>query len=404
MRSTFRLLPYINRQKTKADGTTAIMCRITIDGRSSAISTGIYCKPEEWNAKKGIITNTRENNRLMAFIEKARTAYDKVRAKHGVVSVELLKNALANGDGETKCLLALGEEEIVHRRERYKQGTIYVSVARQRNLADFVHSRFGKEDIPITDVTESFGKEYKVYLLRDRQRKNDYTNHCMAWLSHLMNIAVDKGMIRYNPIEGIPYEKRATPKLKHIGKADLKRLMATPMAFDQTELARRLFIFSSLTGLAFADVMELRPCDIGSNVDGKRFIRKRRKKSDVEAFVPLHPIAERILSLYNTEDYTKPVFPQITYRKVLSEMHTIGIALGIRTDLGFHAARHTFGVLTLSEGISIESISKMMGHTNISSTQVYAKVTERKISGDMDRLIEKGKRKKLQELGLWKEE
>lgn len=404
MRSTFRLLPYINRLKVKADGTTMVMCRITIDGQSSAISTGIHCKPEDWDTRKGTSRNQRDGNRLAVFLERTRAAYDSVKARYGVGSVELLKGALADGDGETKCLLALGMEEIEHRRERYKMGTIYSSMARQGNLADFVRSRFGKEDIPVTDVTESFAKEYKVFLMRDRQRRNDYVNNCMAWLSHLMYIAVDKGFVRHNPVEGIPYEKRAAPKLKHLGREELQRLMSTPMAFAQTELARRLFVFSSFTGLAFADVMELRPHHIGSNADGKRFIRKPRKKTDVESFVPLHPIAERILSLYNIADDTKPVFPQVHYREILREMHAIGIALGIRTDLGFHAARHTFGVLTLSEGISIESISRMMGHTDISSTQVYAKVTERKISGDMDRLIEKRKRKRLEECGLWKEE
>lgn len=112
----------------------------------------------------------------------------------------------------------------------------------------------------------------------------------------------------------------------------------------------------------------------------------------MEAFVPLHPVAERILSLYNTSDDTKPVFP-LPIRDILwHEVHSIGNALEFEENLSHHQARHTFGTLLISAGISIESIAKMMGHTNIISSQVYAKITDDKISNDMDKLMERRKK------------
>ena len=157
------------------------------------------------------------------------------------------------------------------------------------------------------------------------------------------------------------------------------------------ELARRIFIFSSFCGLAYVDVYRLYPHHIGRAVDGRLYIREKRGKTKAEAFVPLHPVAERILMLYNTTDDTKPVFPLPIRDIMWFEIHAVGNALDFKEYLSHHAARHTFGTLLLSEGISIESIAKMMGHTNISSTQVYARVTDDKISQDMDRLMERRK-------------
>lgn len=133
---------------------------------------------------------------------------------------------------------------------------------------------------------------------------------------------------------------------------------------------------------------------ISENSEGRKFIRKEREKTGVEFFVPLHPIAEKILSLYNTTDDSKPVFPLGEKKDIYLDVHTLGMVLGISNKLGFHASRHTFGVLMLNEDIPIGSIAKMMGHADITSTQVYAQVTEQKISNDMDKLIAKRERNK----------
>ena len=114
----------------------------------------------------------------------------------------------------------------------------------------------------------------------------------------------------------------------------------------------------------------------------------------MEFFVPLHPIAEKILSLYNTTDDSKPVFPLGEKKDIYLDVHTLGMVLGISNKLGCHASRHTFGVLMLNEDIPIGSIAKMMGHADITSTQVYAQVTEQKISSDMDKLIAKREKDK----------
>jgi site-specific recombinase XerD len=133
----------------------------------------------------------------------------------------------------------------------------------------------------------------------------------------------------------------------------------------------------------------LYPHHIGKTAEGRLYIRKQRVKTNVEAFIPLHPVAEQILMLYNTTDDSKPVFP-LPKRDVLwFEVNQLAAAVGLKENISYHQARHSCGTLMLSAGLPIESIAKIMGHANIFTTQVYAQITDQKISEDMDRLIER---------------
>ena len=144
--------------------------------------------------------------------------------------------------------------------------------------------------------------------------------------------------------------------------------------------------------MANVDMQRLYPRHIGRTAQWRLYIRKKREKTNVEAFIPLHPVAEQILNLYNTTDDSMPVFPLPENRNVIwNDINQIGIVAGLKEGLSYHKSRHSFGTLLLSAGISIESIAKMMGHANISTTQGYAQVTDDKISEDMDRLIKRRK-------------
>ena len=127
------------------------------------------------------------------------------------------------------------------------------------------------------------------------------------------------------------------------------------------------------------------------NADGRRYIRINRKKTKVEAFIPLHSIAEQILSLYNTTDDEKPVFPLPCRDALWFDIHEMGVVIGKEENLSYHQSRHSFGTFLISAVIPIESIAKMMGHSNIRTTQGYARITDDKISKDMDKLMERRK-------------
>ncbi len=403
MRSTFKTLFYINRQKTKADGNTAILCRITIDGKSTAISTGEKCNPSEWNTKQGLTTNRKTNQRINEFRELIEKTYRDILTREGVVSVELIKNSLQGIATNPTTLLAMSKAELQAVKESVgksrAEGTYLNLSYSDRNLREFVEDK-GVQDILISTITEDLIEEYRFFLKKHRLKSSTINNN-LCWLSRLMFRAVSRRIIRCNPFENAKYEKEEK-KIRFLQKSDVMKLMAMKINDSETELARLMFVFSCFTGLAIADMENLEYRHIQTAADGRKYIRKERQKTKVEFVVPLHPIAEAIIKhckieqerseehLTEKEKGDSLIFHRDCSRSVMdTKLSIVGKACGIKERLSFHMARHTFGTMTLNAGIPIESIAKMMGHASISSTQIYAQVTDTKISKDMDRLIAK---------------
>ena len=359
MRSTFRILFYINKNKTKADGTTAILCRITIDGANVVISTGESTTPHDWSVKRGETTDKKTNQRLQTFREEIEQGYNTLLYKYGAVSAELLKNHL-QGIGRTPTtLLALSADELKAQRESKSEGTYSNNRSSDKQLNAFVRNR-GEEDIPLTALTIDFFDDYRFYLKKEGYAPATINKH-LCWLSRLMYRAVSQGTIRFNPFEEVKYEA-VERKPRFLSKGEVAKLLAFPLQEEGAELSRRMFLFSVFTGLAFADLQSLRASQIETNSEGKRYIRKARQKTEVESLIPLHPIAEQILSLYTKEkskrDYkndnesdckTLPdtkIFPDtISKGKLFTYLKSVGLACGIRTPLTWHVARHSFGTL-----------------------------------------------------------
>lgn len=409
MRSTFKTLFYINRQKTKADGNTTILCRITIDGKNTTITTGEECQPSEWNAKQGLTTNRKTNKRINEFRELVEKTYRDILARDGVVSVELIKNCLQGIATNPITLLAMSKAELQSVRESVGklkvEGTYKNLYYSDKMLTEFVKD-IGNEDIPIIAITEDLFDEYRFFL-KKREYAASTINRYLCWLSRLMFRAVCRRIIRCNPFENARYEKEKK-KIRFLQKNDVAKLMALKVNDKEAEQARLMFIFACFTGLAIADMEHLQYGHLQTAADGQKYIRKERQKTKVEFVVPLHPIAEVIIKHCKAEqernggeqsvkekDETETrtdnlVFPCDCSRSVMcAKLSIVGRACGIRERLSYHMARHTFGTMSMSAGIPIESIAKMMGHASIASTQIYAQVTDNKISEDMDRLISK---------------
>ena len=389
MRSTFNILFYINRSKLRTDGTTVVLCRITIDGSKVVISTGESISPQDWSVKRQETNDKKQNQRLQAFREKIEQGYNTLLLQFGAVSAELLKNHLQGVGANPTSLLALSREELSIVQSTRALNTYQSCRCYHRQLELFVESK-GEEDISLTTLTMEFFDDYRIYLKRKGYALST-TKQTLFWLSRLMYRAVSQQTIRYNPFEDTKYE-RVERKIHCLGKTDVARILAMPFQNKVAEFVRRIFLFSVFTGLAFADVSKLRYCDIETNSAGIRYIRQYRKKTDVESITPLHPIAEQILSQFPPKEKKEDsLIFETSLSRIQIGMHlkAIGLACGIRQPLSFHVGRHSFGTLTLEAGVPIESIAKMMGHASIASTQIYAQITDSKISRDMDRLIEK---------------
>lgn len=439
----FKVLLYLKKSGMDKNGKAPIMGRITVNRTMAQFSCKLSCTPSLWNprasrlegkSKEAVETN-KDIEQLLLSIQKS---FDVLVEKRTDFEAKDVKEALQGSVKTQTTLLSFVDEHIselsTHEGIDMSKSSVWTYRKIRKNLAEFIGEKYRLTDlafgqltepfisdfhhylldekgfssgtiyvslfqkmcrIAFEDIDEIFGEEYKLFLKRDQGRIDSYVNHCLLWLNMLMYKAVDRSIIRFNPIAKIGYEKKAAPKMTHISKADFIKMLSTPMADERTELARRCFFFASLTSLSYIDVKKLYPHHISENSEGRKFIRKEREKTGVEFFVPLHPIAEKILSLYNATDDNKPVFPLGEKKDIYLDVHTLGMVLSISNKLGFHASRHTFGVLMLNEDIPIGSIARMMGHADITSTQVYAQVTEQKISNDMDKLIAKRERNRL---------
>ena len=390
MRSTFRILFYINRNKAKKNGKAAVLCRITVDGRSAVIATGEECAPEAWQTKSGETGDRKINLRLQALRERIEACYTTLLRREGVVSVERLKLRLQGVNETPTMLLEMSTEEL---------RTVEACVGRSRSpgtyqnnrrsdsgLRDFVRSR-GESDIPIPTLAPDFFDAYRFFLKR-RGYAASTTNRHLHWLGRLMRRAIARGVIRFNPFEGVRYEtEKYRPRF--LQKHEVERLLAFPVRDEATELSRHMFLFSVFTGLAYADLRTLRRSQIETDGAGRPYIRKARQKTHEESLIPLHPIAEQLLSLYLKDDKTEDrrIFPDASYFLLTHRLKAIGKACGLHEPLTFHVGRHSFGTLTLEAGISMESIARMMGHASVTTTELYARITDQKISEDVDRLI-----------------
>ena len=411
MRSTFKILFYINRQKIKADDKTAILCRITIDGKSTAITTGEQSKSSEWNSRQGMTTDKKTNQRIGKFKELVEKTYQEILINDGVVNVELLKNRLQGIATIPTTLLAMSKAELQSVKEcvgkSRAEGTYQNLLYSDKLLTEFVKDT-GMTDIAITTITEDLFEEYRFYL-KKRGLTTATMNRYLCWLSRLLYRAVSQRLIRCNPFENVKYEK-TEQKISFLQKTDVAKLMAMKVNDEEIEQARRMFVFACFTGLAIADMEHLQYRHIQMSADGQKYIRKERQKTKMEFIVPLHPIAEAIINQCKKEQPSMKemqtvkgkgddfIFHCACSRSVMSaKLSIVGKACGIRERLSYHMARHTFGTMSLSAGIPIESIAKMMGHASIASTQIYALVTDNKISEDMNRLISKYQKEKVKE-------
>ena len=320
-----------------------------------------------------------------------------------MVSVELIKKRLQGIATHPTTLLAMSRAELQSVKEcvgkSKMEGTYQNLYYSDKMLTEFVKDR-GNEDISITAITKEMFEEYRFFL-KKREYAASTINRYLCWLSRLMFRAVSRRIIRCNPFENTKYEKEKK-KIRFLQKSEVMKLIAMRINDREAELARLMFVFSCFTGMAIADMESLEYSHIQTAADGRKYIRKERQKTKVEFIVPLHPIAEAIIShCRNAQARNKEqqmvkekgdslVFQPHCSRSVMGKnLCIVGKACGIRQRLSYHVARHTFGMMSLSVGIPIESIAKMIGHTSISSTQIYVQVTDNKISEDMDRLIAK---------------
>lgn len=394
-RSTFAILFYINRTKIRKDGTCQLLCKVSIDAEWEQIGTKASVKPDIWNPETGRADGRSENavmvNRAIDELTGEITDhYNHIKKSLGFVTAELVKNAVKGVGQKPVTLLALFREHNEEFKKRIGVDRIketYDSYQRSyKHLAAFVQEKKGVEDITLRSLDKVFYDDFEIFLRTDCKMKPKTVHEHLYRLKKMTMRAVSQGTLRRDPYCRL-HPELPKRKSRHLKLEDLKTLMSTQIDKPNLQRVRDWFIFSTFTGLAYADLKRLSVNDITQAKDGSWWIHINRKKTDTPSVIKLLDVPLRIIEKYRHERQGDKVFNLYTRRYLIKLTRELGEEYGFY--LTFHKARHNFGThITLSLGVPLETVSKMMGHTNITTTQIYAQVTDKKVDEDMKRLKE----------------
>ena len=394
-RSTFAILFYINRTKIRKDGTCQLLCKVSIDAEWEQIGTKASVNPDIWNPETGRADGRSENaltvNRAIDELTREITNhYNHIKKSLGFVTAELVKNAVKGIGQKPVTLLALFREHNEEFKKRIGVDRIketYDSYQRSyKHLAAFIQEKKGVEDITLRSLDKVFYDDFEIFLQTDCKMKPKTVHEHMYRLKKMTMRAVSQGTLRRDPYCRL-HPELPKRKSRHLKLEDLKTLMSTQIDKPNLQRVRDWFIFSTFTGLAYADLKRLSVNDITQAEDGSWWIHIKRQKTDTPSVIKLLDVPLRIIEKYKHERQGDKVFNLYTREYLIRLTRELGEEYGFY--LTFHTARHNFGThMTLSLGVPLETVSKMMGHTNITTTQIYAQVTDKKVDEDMKRLKE----------------
>ena len=388
-RSTFKVLFYVNGSKEK-NGIVPIMGRVTINGSVAQFSCKQTIPKTLWDAKgnraKGKSIEARDINHALDNI-KAQIIkhYQRISDREAYVTAEMVHNAYQGIGSEYETLLGAFDKDNATFQKRVGtdrvKGTYMARVRARNHVAAFIKANYKRSDLSMLELTPDFIKEFAVFLSTDRGLQNGsiWTN-CM-WLKGVVMRAHFNGLIPRNPFA----QFHISPNIKereYLTEEELKTLMSHEFADAKLSYIRDIFVFASFTALSFVDIKELTTDDI-VEVNGEKWIISKRHKTKVPFQVKLLDIPLQIIKRYEEFQTDKSIFPNLNYWSICKQLKKMIKECGITKDISFHCSRHGFATLALSKGMPIESVSRVLGHTNIVTTQLYAKITTQKIDHDL---------------------
>jgi site-specific recombinase XerD len=400
MMQTFTLLFYPKKRK---NGAAYIYGRITIEGKRTEISTGFTCDPEKWsNAGGRPLGNSEESKilaaNLLAIRGKVQNAFRELQFDGGTIGIDDLKNKL-NGKAERQMSLIeiFGDhnrkiQELVGK--DFAPGTLERYKTSLKHTVDFLKWKYNVSDIDIRKIDHAFITEYEFYLRSVRKCANNSAVKYIKNFGKIIRICLANGWIEKSPFANYKARVRQVERV-FLSEEELQTIKDKDFKNERISNVRDIFLFSCYTGLAYADVKKLSTQDLVKGIDGETWIQTNRQKTDTKSSIPLLPLAVEMIEKYKDHPKCKNenrVLPILSNQKMNSYLKEIADLRGINKELTYHIARHTFATtVTLSNGVPIETVSKMLGHRDLKITQHYAKIIDRKVSDDMKILREKFK-------------
>jgi site-specific recombinase XerD len=401
MKTNFNLLFYLKKQKTWNKGPIPIYIRITVNGRRSELSAGRSCEISRWNSDAGRCIGTKEESRMLnTYLDTIQT---KIRIAHQIllesgeqITSESLKNHLSGKAEKGRYLMELFAEHNKRLKSLIGNGfevnTLKGYNTSVKHLTAFLKANFDKTDIEIQSLNHAFIVDFEYYLKSTCKCSGVSAAKYIKHLKKIVNHCLANNWLKVNPF--IRFKSSAKAKERtFLTQLELDRITRKKLFVDRLQQVRDIFVFCCYTGLSYADVQKLKRSEIGTGIDGEKWVFTTRQKTDTSSRIPLLPQALAIIKRYQDHpqcDVKDLLLPVLSNQKMNAYLKEIADLCDIEKHLTFHLARHTFATtVTLSNGVPIETVSKMLGHTLLKTTQHYAKILDVKISDDMKALRKK---------------
>jgi len=401
MNKTFGLLFYVKKSKTLSNGTAPIYLRITIDGKPIEIAAKRYVIPEKWNSQaqkfNGISEEVRTLNAYLKTLEQqVYEAHHELLKERKPVTAETIKSRLQGTDERKLTIIPIFEDHINKLKalpDEYAPATITRYNSAFKHLKEFLQWKYNVSDFNIKAIDHAFINEFEFYLRSVRKcGNNSAVKYVRSNFGKVLRVCLSNGWLDKDPFINYTSKIREV-KRQFLTEEEIQAIANKDLKNERLKLVRDIFLFSCYTGLAYIDVQKLSPANIAIGIDGEKWIYTFRQKTDSRSNIPLLPPALEILEKYKQHPVclTKNcLFPVLSNQKMNAYLKEIADICEIDKELTFHIARHTFATtVTLSNGVPIETVSKMLGHSSIKQTQHYAKILDRKVSDDMKALKEK---------------
>ncbi len=393
MQNLLSVLFYIRRNKVDKKGRVPIYMRITYDGKRAEVSTMRKVELSKWNSNGNIVNGTSSeakliNRNLDIMRNRVHEIHQKLLDRKENINVSMIKNIYLGNTDNTPTILEMFKEHNCRMEKLIGKDFSFRTLQRykttKKHLGAFISSYFKVNDYPVKDIDTKFINAFIYYLKTELDHSHNSALKYLAYLKKIVRVAFSNGWIEKDPFYNFKL-KVQTIEREFLTKEEIIKIMEKDFTIPRIENVRDIFIFSCFTGLAYSDVEKLTLGDIIKGIDGNLWIKIKRTKTKTTSSIPLLPVAQKLVEKYQrSENPNGKLLPVYSNQRMNSYLKEIADRCEIYKNLTFHMARHTFATtVTLSNGVPIESVSKMLGHRSIKITQHYAKVLDKKLSEDM---------------------
>ena len=401
MNTTSSILFYIKRSKANVDGICPIYVRVTILTRRFEFSSNKYIDPKRWSQEGSNVKGTNEDSRsinshLDNIKSKIYDAEKRLYKKDIVLTSINLKNELFGITENKRMLIPIFKDHNNKIKEligkEYAPGTLERYNTSLKHTINFLEWKYKLSDIEISKVDHAFITEYEFYLRSVRNCCNNTAVKYIKNFNKIIKLCIANDWLDKNPFANYKSKVKEVERV-YLSEGEIQNIINKDFKNERLSLVRDIFLFSCFTGLAYIDVKNLTKSHISIGIDGDKWIFTHRQKTETASKIPILSVTQMIIDKYENHPqsiYEEKLLPILSNQKMNAYLKEIAAVCEIEKELTFHIARHTFATtITLTNGVPIESVSKMLGHKNLRTTQHYAKVLDKKVSEDMKILRDK---------------